>query len=163
MASLSPAGGPLLETTELEFVTETITADFQVDDWSFDLVPISPAPSGDANFSFSGAGSTFDASYISEVGLFPLQFIRYLDPSAEAFQVDDWDQLPDPSESPEVVKMIEDTKDLLDWQLIVTATGIDTNVAPPVPATVVGTYDLRVFANYDTSKELLKQAVEERR
>lgn len=163
MASLSPSGGQLIETTELDFMTETITADFQVTNWSFVLAPISPAPSGDVNFSFSGSGNTFNASYVSEAGLFPLQFIRYLDPNAQAFDVPSWDELPEPADSPEITKMIEDTKDLLDWTLTVTATGIDTNVAPPVPAVVVGTYDLRVFANYNTSKELLKQAVEERK
>lgn len=163
MASLSPSSGDLIETTELEFVSENITADFEVSDWSFDLIPLGQATSGDQNFEFTDSGNTFTASYVNEIGLFPLQLIRYLDPGAMPFEVDNWDLLPPPSESPEITRMIEDTKDLLEWELIVTATGIDTNVVPPAPVVIIGNYVLRVFANYDTSKDLLKQAVNERR
>ena len=157
MVALVPAGGVLLETTELEYTSEIVTATgfSVVSSWAWSL---SPSANEGVNFNFAGAGFLFTADYFSALGLFPLRQLDYLTPGRERVVINSFAELPPPAESPDIVYMEEDDKDLMEWELTVTATGLDAGS----PAAATETYILRVFANYDTSKNELMEALNAR-
>lgn len=161
MAELDPDEGFLIQTTELSFVSGTITAVgfSEVSEWQWTLTP---AENEDVNFTFTPSGMQFVVEYFSELDLFPIVEIRYLDPQRNNVQISEWEQLPDPEDSPEMVRLQEDDKDLIDWDLHVKAIGLDDDSSPS-PAEAEGNYTLRVFANYDTSRDILIAAVENRK
>lgn len=165
MATLSPSGGDLIETTELAFTGTTVSAVgfSEVTEWTWTLVPITAGtPDGSGNFTIAGSGLMFAVDYVSELGLFPLQYVRYQTPERTLVEVDSWDAVPGPADAPQITKMREDTKDLVEWQLDITATGLDMS-SPPKPVTASGSYVLRVFANYDTSRDRLVDAINAKR
>lgn len=164
MAGLSPPPGMILETDEMDAATATIQAVgfSSVASWTWSITGIGAAPDDvePQNFTVTEAGLELSVEYIDEEGLFPLQHIDYLDAAGQRQRVDKWEGLPDPDQSPDLAEMREDDKDLLDWELSVTAEGTDTQGNP---ATASGTYQLRVYADYDASQQRLQEAIDARR
>ena len=163
MAGLSPSGGRYFETTELAFRSETITAvGFDGPPaWSYTLRPIgeTPASSTDGvNIRINVSGYTLTATYVDERNLFPLQKIVYLDPQRQRQTVTGWDDIPDPRYAPDVIELHENHKSWCEWDLSVSATGIDNLTT----VTVRGNYTIRVYANYDTSRDRLINELQRR-
>ena len=166
MTALVPPGGELFDTTELDYTSANVQATgfSEVSDWSYEITPIGGAPDDvdDVNFSLEGSGFTFTVSYVDEVGLFPFQFLDYLDANRERQRVSGFDELPPPEDAGDVILMQEFDQDLWEWQITITATGLDDD-SPPAPASETGVYTVMVRANYDTSRDQLIEAVDARR
>lgn len=163
---LDPNGGEIIDTPETDSQSATINAiGFStVVEWVYTLSPVGHEYSGveGVNFSFTPAGMSFIVEYYDDEGLFPFQYIDYLNPDREQVRVFDQLELPDPEVSPYIIEMREDDKDLLDWELDLTAIGLDT-AATPAPKEANAKFILRVRANYDVSKEKLKEGINARR
>lgn len=156
-ATLNPASGRVLDTIETELTSVSINAvGFSSVVWTYSFTPTGFEG---INFSFVPAGLVFTINYISDENLFPLEFIKYIDNERELQQVDSFADLPPVNESPYITLMREDDKDLIEWNLSVTASGTDINGNS---ATVTGNYEVVVKANYNTSKDLLTGAIDER-
>jgi hypothetical protein len=160
--SLSPPGSLILETTELEYTSATINAvGFDVvASWEYTLTSeLGDGKEDGRNFKFNGAGNTFTIDYFNELMLFPIQHIDYMKDDVTRIRINSWEDLPSVSDSPEIVLMREDWKDLIEWTLTVTAIGTVSGM----PSSVTDTYTIIVYANYDSSRNLLKGAVDARR
>lgn len=163
MASLSPSGGRYFETTELVFRSEDITAvGFDGPPaWSWTLSPIGETPSSSVegvNITITPSGMKLIATYFTEENLFPIQKIVYLDKDMTRHTVDEWFEIPGINGSPDIVELHENWKSWCDWSLSVTAVGTSDSL----PATASGSYVIRVYANYNTSRDTLRDMLDER-
>lgn len=162
MASLEPPSGMALTSTEFVYTQDTIEAvGFSSVSWSWSLSEVSPTPSNTEgkNIIITPQGMSLILEYVSEEDLFPLISVEYLfnQDSTTREKVDDFADIP--SDSSDIVRMEEDRKSWCDWILTVTATGTDTSSNP---ATATGTYDIRIYSNYDISRDKLKSEVNKR-
>tara|TARA_B100000929_G_scaffold267100_1_gene235136 strand:- start:829 stop:1365 length:537 start_codon:yes stop_codon:yes gene_type:complete len=170
MASLQPVSGVLFDTRLDQYVTRQISAvGFDsIISWEWVLVEIGDTPSEteERNITVVEVAEQLTVDYLSEEKLFPLQGISYLDAEGQQVDIGAWDLLPDPSNSPDIIAMREDTKSHCEWSLEVTVTGevippADPDAlpgAPPPPPEIVSvseTYTLIVQANYDVSQQIL--------
>lgn len=162
MASLSPeATDPLIETDQDVYTDATVSADFTVESWDWDITGVGTAPDDVSdNFDVTPSGNTLLVEYVDSVGLFNPEYIDYRDPDQNGVRIFTWDDLPIPSQSPDMVAMIEDDIEMLEWTLSVTATGTD---AEDNPVSASESYTIRILHNYDVSRDLLTQAVEDRK
>ena len=163
--TLTPADGTeVINTTEDVGASVTFTSSLAVvESWDWDIAGIGAAPSNPPEFVVTDQGDSLLLEYEPSPALFPLQYVDYQDDAGQRVRVtgtDAWDQVPPPDDAPEILKMQEDDKDLLEWTASVTATGLDDEGQP---ATASGSYPITVFANYDQSRDLLTDAVDERR
>jgi hypothetical protein len=116
---------------------------------------ISPNP---APIVVTGSLGSVTATYIIDPTIFPLQYIEYLNVAGEVVRVsgfDAWTDFPGPAVAPHIVKMREDTKDLIEYTLTVFSEDIEGSYTT--------VFTIIIFADYDVSKELLVAAVNDRR
>lgn len=163
MTSLAPVSGRALESTELVFISDSINAvGFSNVSWSWNLTEDSGTPSNSEgrNIVVTPQGMSLNIAYISEEEMFPIMTIDYLFSRDKDTRqsVDEWANVPDSSS--DIVLLREDLKSWCDWSLSVTASGTDTSGNPAV---ATGQYDIRIFATYDTSRDILIEEVNKRR
>jgi len=133
-----------------------------------DYVSHTVSPSTSA-ISASGGGGTVTATYTVNPLIFPLQYVEYVSPEGGVVRVsgnDAWSRVPGPSTAPHIVKMREDTKDLVNYTLTVISKetipaeeegGESTEIIHSTQFTVT------IFAHYDARKALITAAVNARR
>lgn len=162
MASLSPESGMALTSTEFVYTHDTIEAvGFSSVSWSWQLNEVNPTPSGTEgkNIIITPSGMSLRIEYVSEEDLFPLVSVEFLFDQDKTTRdmVDDFSDVPEGAS--DIVRMEEDRKSWCDWVLSVTASGTDTSSNPAV---ATGTYDIRIFANYDVSRDKMLEEVNKR-
>ena len=163
--TLTPADGTeVINTTEDVGASVTFTSSLAVvESWDWDIAGIGAAPSNPPEFVVTDQGDSLLLEYEPSPDLFPLQYVDYQDDAGQRVRVtgtDAWDQVPPPADAPEILKMQEDDKDLLEWTASVTATGLDDEGQP---ATASGSYPIIIFANYDQGRDILIAAVDARK
>ena len=123
----------------------------------YDSYTISPSP---APIIVTGTIGSVTATYIVDPTIFPLQYIEYLNVAGEIVRVsgsDAWTDFPGPVVAPHIIKMREDTKDLIEYTLTVFSEDLEDSTRYTTVFTII------IFADYDASKELLAAAVNDRR
>ena len=152
--SLSPTGGALIITSEINYVSETITAsseDLPIVLWEWD---ISPPMVG--NFTVNYDDTSLTVNYVSADGLFPF-LVTYLDANDNEVTVTKWADVPtDVQDSPEIMAMLASLINNKVWNLTVTATDSASN-------SVTENYTLQVYANYTANRDTLVAMVDARR
>jgi hypothetical protein len=116
---------------------------------------ISPNP---APIVVTGSLGSVTATYIIDPTIFPLQYIEYLNVAGEVVRVlgfDAWTDFPGPVVAPHIIKMREDTKDLIEYTLTVFSEDFEGSYTT--------IFTIIIFADYDASKALLAAAVNDRR
>jgi hypothetical protein len=127
---------------------------------------ISPNP---APIIVTGSSGSVTATYVVDPTIFPLQYIEYVGAAGSVVRVsgiDAWDNLPGPVVAQHIVKMREDTKDLIEYTLTVTSKETIPSEEEGGEATEVfyqTVFTIIIFADYDVSKDLLTAAVNDRR
>ena len=119
-------------------------------------------PPFDDPFTISGGGGSVTVTYNPDPLVFPLQYVEYTNPAGEVVRVngvDAWDRVPGPTEAVNIVTMREDTKDKVEYTITVfsqefTEEGVQSYTT---------TFQAKVYANYNPSKDLLLAAVDARR
>tara|TARA_B100000929_G_scaffold290420_2_gene283904 strand:- start:1343 stop:1843 length:501 start_codon:yes stop_codon:yes gene_type:complete len=165
MATLAPPGGQILDATEFQYgKTDTIVASAFDDppSWEWSLSPIGETPSRSTegvNISITPSGWKLIVTYLEEIYLFPIKIIEFTNEYQEFFKNKDWEGVPDKHAFPDLYKMIEDHKSWCEWSLAVTATGTRNDF----PASVSGSYVVRVYADYDNSRDILSNQLEMRK
>lgn len=116
---------------------------------------ISPNP---APIIVTGSSGSVTATYAVDPTIFPLQYIEYAGITGEIVRlsgIDAWANLPDPAVAPHIVKMREDTKDLIEYTLTVFSEDFEGSYTT--------VFTIIIFADYDVSRDLLSAAVNDRR
>lgn len=101
------------------------------------------------------SGSTLEVSYVDYLGIFPVDYITYLDVNHKSLNVGDWDELPNENEAIHITKLREDPKDYVEGTLDVTVSSPDGSGS--------GTFKVYVFADYNDSRDFLLEEVNKRR
>lgn len=163
---LVPASGFIIDTNRTTLTSGTITAvGFNPPGvlWEYELTPngVAPENTDDRNFRAGHDGPfSFKIEFHNDQGLFPFQFVDYVNDQNPPGTVR-VNKLSDvPQSATQIVKSQDDNKDLLTWTLTVTVAG---TVGPFfTPSAEVGVFTVRVYANYDVSKEELKGLINAR-
>lgn len=164
MATLNPTSGTtLIDTLQPVATSATITAvDLTNVVWTSNVTGISGgAEDNPPNFVITPSGNTLKVDYIVEPSVVRLIELVYRTPDDQIITVEEFDELPDPTASPEIIRMIAYPVNVILWDLDVTADGIDT-AEPPGPSFLTGKYTLRVLTNYDTNRDKLVVEVDAR-
>jgi hypothetical protein len=121
----------------------------------------------DRPFSVSAAGGTITVTYNVDFSVFPLQYVDYITPAGNLTRIqgiDAIENLPSPIQSPEIIKMREDTKSVVDFILTVFSIGTETDEEGNSSTTEFSTsYSIIITANYDTNRDRLIAEVNARR
>ena len=116
---------------------------------------ISPNP---APIIVTGSSGSVTATYVVDPTIFPLQYIEYVGAAGSVVRVsgiDAWDNLPGPVVAQHIVKMREDSKDLIEYTLTVFSEDLEGSYTT--------VFTIIIFADYDVSRDLLSAAVNDRR
>jgi len=149
----------LIETQADVFVTAYIEADLDtVDGWSWSIIGQPPALDEPPQIAVTPEGARLRVSYYTYDGLFPINVLRYLDPSRNPIDITSFDDLPPPALSPQIILLDAGNVSVLTWIISATATGM----AEGVPAVFQTEQQIIVFNNFDISRDLLVSAVSER-
>ena len=171
--TLSPADGTtIINTDEDVFVQTTITASETVE-WEWSLNPIGDAPPQEqivpTNFVIAPdsepTSTQLNVSYIDNERLFPLDWIRYKTFDNQIVQVDFWEDVPQPDQSPYIFFMKPNNNNMWQWELEVTASpaGSTTGTTGGTTQSVTATYIIQIFTNYNTNRDILVDEIDKRR
>lgn len=178
-ASLSPVSPILVSTSMSNYTMAAVTAVgfTSIESWDWTLTPLDGAKEDvvEDNFIVTVSGGTLTFDYHSSVGLFPMLYVDYIRPSMEVVRVSDFGELPEPKDSPEIVTAIPDSKNIQEWNLTVTVTGMEvveseggdgsggTTAPTTQPVTVTQTYLIEIEANFNVMRNRLLEELDKRK
>lgn len=170
-ARLSPISGTvIIDTNQDTFVDVDILAleVSSVTNWVWDIQGISGgALDNPPNFVITPDNDAFklNVAYANYDGLFLLNSLKYLNPERQIIEIADFQELPAPELSPDIIEMIAPNINLLVWEITITATVYTIEVLPatPVMTELTATYTIEIEANYSLNRNELVAAVDERR
>jgi len=156
-------GSELWETDEHVATSATVSTTLaSVSAWSWSFNGVGDAPDGPDWLYANPQGDALEVGYQVSVHVFALKYVEYQLARGGDRQrvsgVDAFEQIPD--EADEMMKAQEDQYDLHEWWVDITANGVDSEGGP---ATASGSLLVRIYANYDLSRDKLKEAVGARR
>lgn len=109
-------------------------------------------------FTSSVSGTNILVTYNANEDIVPMNQIKYLETIDNLITVSDWSGLVDPQESPEMKLMEENNID----HIPVTADVTVEYSKDSTSYTVNGSFTIYLVANYNTSADLLRDAIDER-
>lgn len=178
-ASLSPVSPILISTSMTNYTVATVTAVgfTSIESWDWSLTPLDGAKEDvvEDNFIVTVSGSTLTFDYHSSVGLFPMVYVDYVTPAMSVIRVNDFSELPEPKDSPEISAAIPDPRNIQEWNLTVTVSGQEVvesgggdgsggATAPTTqPVTVTQTYLIEIEANFNVMRNRLLEELDKRK
>lgn len=110
------------------------------------------------HISIEQSGEYLDVSFIDETGLYPLNYLIYIDTDFNPVEVYSFSDLP--SEALHISLMKADDKDYVEGVLDVSVTALDSEGKPVSDS---ATYYIYIFANHNVLRDKLRDETDKRR
>lgn len=159
----------LINTTQDELVTGEIDVENMTDvswDWSLtletDISNIDPKDHFDVYVS-EDTKNTLIVEYFNKEGLLRIDELNYITDENNVETVQLFSELPEPSLSPEIIKVKADDIDYISFSVDVTASGTaQTDTSTETEATVSDTFYIYIYTNRDIVRDALIDEINQR-
>jgi len=116
------------------------------------------------NIDISQEGDDLHVSYTDNIGIFPkIVHIEYLDPDYNVHTVNDVANLPSPENSPYITNMVQQENYYKDTQYVIETISVSiVGTQGGEPATDSGVFNVSIFINFQSQKDVVRQLLDER-